>query len=917
MLRPYAGDVATPSRPSPKGMKQRRALVVLGLPLMVILGLVSPMDLFSSGGLRKLAVKCVHNVYALDKQMALDMPNPPAIDALLEIPSYISICKDWVQRASGEQNPVFTVEDDSVCMDWTSPHERLLEIISSSILDRVNGKSRYRHDCYRTRQFDEAVIGMDRTTIQQVIPVARMDPHITMISSDDMKAQCKVCLANFEPEVEKAQFKAITSHHCFGFPQKWEGSTWDQSVTMTIAGKTIVVPEEPVPPNVVPLSVVFKQVRNRLGYAAKIFSNVTDAPPQEHISGVVIYLDPTSKGVAKELYAPFFPAKVTSISVLSSPLCATAILATGQECLQYARDLVEYFKTIYPDLHHSGFHGLQGIQYQMVASTAGAFSRMILAKKLICPPATPSCLFPGMSKMIDLEAGFDTSAVIMECLGSTNCGKATAFYMNVGHGQRMSLELVDIPPDMKRPLSKDVVIPLASNGLKAAAQFKFVMVDDFKDEGYAKGKPPTKVKMARSVAGAISDDQILASIASLGLPNAAANPNVYVPLVEVPVDMVYVMAREVDDLPINLNYGTRGTDLRVMDELGLDCDTDFSFARRALSPEIFKAQIKLREASQKRIAAMVKKSKKVQMEDASNGHSFPGMEMEVYCPEVTADGYEIEIKDGTTRLTKNDRVIISDGAGTVVFDKDDLKEKTVMLPRDAKGGQIPVTFIYDPVTKKNITIAGKNITINKSDGTIGKASIGMLLIDNQTSTYTATLVTEGASGNLHIGETQKIYSGTVISTGMNRADPGSVVRKGNAYAIQEDPFPGEKRSGMSPQQNTWDEFNSRDSIYSTAETGVRDLDRDIVNRKQPKELSKEDQYTYDAKSPDPPAIRRQLLQNDMSRGVPILIDKNDYNFGNPDEISRVCNQHKDKVIAASKEIQALLADAEITASREL
>ena len=64
----------------------------------------------------------------------------------------------------------------------------------------------------------------------------------------------------------------------------------------------------------------------------------------------------------------------------------------------------------------------------------------------------------------------------------------------------------------------------------------------------------------------------------------------------------------------------------------------------------------------------------------------------------------------------------------------------------------------------------------------------MLLIDNQTSTYTATLVTEGASGNLHIGETQKIYSGTVISTGMNRADPGSVVRKGNAYAIQEDPF---------------------------------------------------------------------------------------------------------------------------------
>ena len=420
MLRPYSSRTAGHKAfTEPKGSSLRKGLLIVGLPLMAILALVSPTDIyntFANGGLRQLAVNCVHNIYALNAQMALDLPRPPTVSAGLEIPSYISICKERVQRGTGVEEALYTVEDDTVCMDWSSPHERLLEIISSSILDRVNGKSRYRHDCYRTRQFDEAVIGMDRTTIQQVIPVARMDPHITMISSDDMKAQCKVCLANFEPEVEKAQFKAITSHHCFGFPQKWEGSTWDQSVTMTIAaGKTIVVPEEPVPPNVVPLSVVFKQVRNRLGYAAKIFSNVTDAPPQEHISGVVIYLDPTSKGVAKELYAPFFPAKVTSISVLSSPLCATAILATGQECLQYARDLVEYFKTIYPDLHHSGFHGLQGIQYQMVASTAGAFSRMILAKKLICPPATPSCLFPGMSKMIDLEAGFDTSAVIMEC----------------------------------------------------------------------------------------------------------------------------------------------------------------------------------------------------------------------------------------------------------------------------------------------------------------------------------------------------------------------------------------------------------------------------------------------------------------------------------------------------------------------
>ena len=89
----------------------------------------------------------------------------------------------------------------------------------------------------------------------------------------------------------------------------------------------------------------------------------------------------------------------------------------------------------------------------------------------------------------------------------------------------MSLDLIASPPDLKRPLSKDMVLPLSSNRLKAATQFKFFIVDDFKDEGYSKGKPPTKVKMAKSVAAATPDSQILAAcIASLGLPNTAARP---------------------------------------------------------------------------------------------------------------------------------------------------------------------------------------------------------------------------------------------------------------------------------------------------------------------------------------------------------------------------------------------------------
>ena len=59
------------------------------------------------------------------------------------------------------------------------------------------------------------------------------------------------------------------------------------------------------------------------------------------------------------------------------------------------------------------------------------------------------------------------------------------------------------------------------------------------------------------------------------------------------------------------------------------------------------------------------------LENASYyGNPIPLMEMEIYCADITADGYEIN--DDSTHITKNDQVIISDGAGTIVFNKDDL-----------------------------------------------------------------------------------------------------------------------------------------------------------------------------------------------------------------------------------------------------
>jgi hypothetical protein len=168
---------------------------------------------------------------------------------------------------------------------------------------------------------------------------------------------------------------------------------------------------------------------------------------------------------------------------------------------------------------------------------------------------------------------------------------------------------------------------------------------------------------------------------------------------------------------------------------------------------------------------------------------------------------------------------------------------------------------------------------------------------------------------------------------MNRIDTGNVIRTGDGYSINTDPNPGQQRTG----DYLWNTFNSRESPYFTSEVGVRGLDRDIVKGKQPKELKLGEQYKYEAPSPEPPvigfvdehvsnqipltfnrrllgqekaellaAMTRALHQKDMNRGVAITVPTQDFNFGNPDELARVCHHHKEKVVRAMNERKLFL-----------
>lgn len=280
--------------------------------------------------------------------------------------------------------------------------------------------------------------------------------------------------------------------------------------------------------------------------------------------------------------------------------------------------------------------------------------------------------------------------------------------------------------------------------------------------------------------------------------------------------------------------------------------------------------------------------------------------MEIYCPAITDDGYPISIEHGTVEITKNDKVMISDGVGTAIFAKDGLNKETITIPRDPDTS-LPYTHIYDPVTKQNITITGTNITINKGNGITQRDPIGILFVDNLTDPYSATLITEGGTGNLRAGNIQKKYTGTIISTGTNRADKGNVVRHGRGYAIQKYLEPGQKRTIY----GWWNGFYSSQSL-SSSESGGSGYEGSYSHHGRPG-LSSSDE-AGNGRSSDSRDIGREMdngvqpkdMVRHLERGVSIKVNSDDYKrFGE----RRVCSNNKHKILQAQRRAREVAEQA--------
>jgi len=270
----------------------------------------------------------------------------------------------------------------------------LLEIYAANTISAHVPRVKYRHNCDRTKTYNEALHGFDYTTIQQVLNTPGLRSNDAVLAVDDMKQQCRRCLLSYDPQYEKARVRSKSYHHCFAWPE-------DPAHVRNLDPDNI--PYVPYNyPGVAPFSTIIVAFRQRLYHSALEWRAVTDYPPAEAWTGVVYWLDPTTIGLAYADVLAEIPniENVTSISILAGPLCATAFLPTGQVCHEYGEGLRDYLVSQLPRLNFTGYHALPGVSFKIITSTAAANSRMVLAKLLICPPRSPSCLFPSAAKRV-------------------------------------------------------------------------------------------------------------------------------------------------------------------------------------------------------------------------------------------------------------------------------------------------------------------------------------------------------------------------------------------------------------------------------------------------------------------------------------------------------------------------------------
>lgn len=329
--------------------------------------------------------KYCNTPYVLMKDMAT-MPLVPPLEPKTK-PSHVQLCEAYLSRhhldrSEIEKLPKASVqESESICVDWTSPHYSVMNIFASSLIAAkgVDYGLTYDHKCHKyisqTRKNKDA--HYDYTTVQEVLVenlISSKDAR--SLDSGNVEKLCRGCIQEFNSDTLERHGNA--ANHCFLFP---EGDT---SAKMKEEGKEI------------PFETILPSFVDRMRHMTQDWIAATDALDFEEDSGVIVVLDEKSTWMDFSFYDSVIPPGTTSIQILASPNCAMAHANDQSNCIQYGRALKAHFKTNYASTAYT--------RYDIVASTATSFARMMNVKTLICPPGTISCLLPALAKIAGKKA---------------------------------------------------------------------------------------------------------------------------------------------------------------------------------------------------------------------------------------------------------------------------------------------------------------------------------------------------------------------------------------------------------------------------------------------------------------------------------------------------------------------------------
>ncbi len=374
----------------------------------------------------------------------------PKIPGRMSTPSHIILCTEFLKRKKMHEdgqvipNDFHVEEDDAVCRDWSTPHISLMEMVSNNIISYVASKYRvsYTHNCQRDNSPDPdgTTDGHDWTTIQEMFPPSGLVLDNGVVNEQQIEDRCRDCISlfneqqksheelqDFDPEDPNPPwFDPHQTHHCILYPRSLRPLVNDQMETDMVA-----LTEQRAMAQQAPFSKIVDTLKDRLRLSAMeyklehgdpplsgreldsksfnlsrslgsflgfqkdgehFFKDEPAPPPGSNIeeqNGAIIYLDEGSYALSNTTYAKYIPTTVSTIDILTGPMCIDVQLTNGQSCREHADEIQIYMTKMYPDSE---------VRQHVGTSTAMAYSRLILAKYIVCPPGTTSCLLPALAK---------------------------------------------------------------------------------------------------------------------------------------------------------------------------------------------------------------------------------------------------------------------------------------------------------------------------------------------------------------------------------------------------------------------------------------------------------------------------------------------------------------------------------------